>query len=102
MIAKALTEFMIDLAAAMARDDYETRRKRQAQDIEKAKTSGKYLERQPVHELEKTFSYYSMKGKAAHRYKACLNAVVWPLLKRSSWVSLGSNNSFLQMLAVVL
>ena len=27
MIAKVLTEFMIDLAAAMSRDDYETRRK---------------------------------------------------------------------------
>ena len=27
MISKVLTEFMIDLAAAMARDDYETRRK---------------------------------------------------------------------------
>lgn len=37
MTSKVLTEFMIDLAAAMARDDYETRRKRQAQGIEKAK-----------------------------------------------------------------
>lgn len=37
MSAKVLTEFMIDLAAAMARDGYETRRKRQSQGIEKAK-----------------------------------------------------------------
>ncbi|MDT9694377.1 resolvase, partial [Streptomyces sp. P9(2023)] len=42
MISKVLTEFMIDLAAAMARDDYETRQKRQAQGIEKAKALGKY------------------------------------------------------------
>ena len=28
------TEFMLDLGAAMARDDYETRHKRQAQDCE--------------------------------------------------------------------
>ena len=37
MVYSVLTDFMIDLAAAMARDDYETRRKRQAQGIEKAK-----------------------------------------------------------------
>ncbi|HHY0517209.1 TPA: hypothetical protein ACVU5C_003741 [Vibrio parahaemolyticus] len=47
MISRVLTEFMIDLAAVMARDDYETRRKRQAQGIEKAKTLGKYQGRKP-------------------------------------------------------
>lgn len=36
-IQQALTNFMLDLGAAMARDDYETRQKRQAQGIEKAK-----------------------------------------------------------------
>ncbi|WP_318409150.1 recombinase family protein [Photobacterium leiognathi] len=41
-ITLALTEFMLDLGAAMARDDYETRHKRQAQGIEKAKAEGKY------------------------------------------------------------
>lgn len=51
MIARVLTEFMVDLAAAMARDDYETRRKRQAQGIAKAKTLGKYQGRKPDHEL---------------------------------------------------
>ncbi|MBS0045157.1 recombinase family protein [Shewanella sp. M16] len=40
-IQKALTNFMIDLAAGMARDDYETRRVRQAQGIAKAKAEGK-------------------------------------------------------------
>ena len=40
-IQKALTNFMIDLAAGMARDDYETRRTRQAQGIAKAKAEGK-------------------------------------------------------------
>ncbi len=38
----ALTEFMLDLGAAMARDDYETRHKRQAQGTAKAKSEGKY------------------------------------------------------------
>ncbi len=46
-ITLALTEFMLDLGAAMARDDYETRHKRQAQGIEKAKSEGKYRGRQP-------------------------------------------------------
>jgi DNA invertase Pin-like site-specific DNA recombinase len=46
-ITLALTEFMLDLGAAMARDDYETRYKRQAQGIEKAKAEGKYRGRQP-------------------------------------------------------
>ena len=41
-ITLALTEFILDLGAAMARDDYETRHKRQAQGIAKAKAEGKY------------------------------------------------------------
>ncbi|PSU58076.1 recombinase family protein [Photobacterium phosphoreum] len=45
-ITLALTEFMLDLGAAMARDDYETRHKRQAQGIAKAKEEGKYRGRQ--------------------------------------------------------
>ena len=46
-ITLALTEFMLDLGAAMARDDYETRYKRQSQGIAKAKAEGKYRGRQP-------------------------------------------------------
>lgn len=41
-IQQALTAFMLDLGAAMARDDYETRRKRTKQGIEKAKSAGRY------------------------------------------------------------
>ncbi|MEZ8383481.1 MULTISPECIES: recombinase family protein [Vibrio] len=41
-IQQALTSFMLDLGAAMARDDYETRMKRTKQGIEKAKAQGKY------------------------------------------------------------
>ena len=37
----------LTLSAAMARDDYETRHKRQAQGIAKAKVEGKYRGRQP-------------------------------------------------------
>ncbi|SMY37488.1 hypothetical protein PMAL9190_03026 [Photobacterium malacitanum] len=46
-ITLALTEFMLDLGAAMARDDYETRHKCQAQGIAKAKEEGKCRGRQP-------------------------------------------------------
>lgn len=41
-IQQALTNFMLDLCAAMARDDYETRQKRTLQGIEKAKLAGRY------------------------------------------------------------
>ena len=50
-ITKALTDFMLDLGAAMARDDYETRQKRQAQGIAKAKVEGKYKGKQVNQEL---------------------------------------------------
>lgn len=42
VMTKILTEFMINLAAAQARDDYETRLNRQKQGIAKAKAEGKY------------------------------------------------------------
>ncbi|MCG9630155.1 recombinase family protein [Vibrio sp. Isolate30] len=50
-INKALSNFILDLAAAMARDDYETRAKRQRQGIEKAKLEGKYKGRAKDDEL---------------------------------------------------
>lgn len=48
-IQQALTNFMLDLGAAMARDDYETRYKRTLQGIEKAKKAGRFKGR-PVDE----------------------------------------------------
>ena len=50
-ISKALTEFMIDLAAGMAKDDYDTRRERQRQGIERARAKGKHLGRKADMEL---------------------------------------------------
>lgn len=41
-IQQALTSFMFNIGAAMARDDYETRLKRTKQGIEKAKEAGRY------------------------------------------------------------
>ncbi|WP_241909735.1 helix-turn-helix domain-containing protein [Vibrio sp. 10N.261.55.A7] len=64
MISKVLTEFMIDLAAAMARDDYETRRKRQAQGIQKAKALGKYQGRKPDLQLRENVALLLSEGKS--------------------------------------
>ncbi|GLO64007.1 resolvase [Vibrio sp. MACH09] len=64
MIAKVLTEFMIDLAAAMSRDDYETRRKRQAQGIAKAKAAGKYQGRKPNIKLRENIILLIGEGKS--------------------------------------
>ncbi|MGR5364326.1 recombinase family protein [Vibrio mediterranei] len=64
MISRVLTEFMIDLAAAMARDDYETRRKRQAQGIEKAKALGKYRGRKPDLKLRENIQLLLTEGKS--------------------------------------
>jgi DNA invertase Pin-like site-specific DNA recombinase len=52
-IQQALTAFMLDLGAAMARDDYETRQKRQKQGIDKAVKEGKYKGRPVDTELHK-------------------------------------------------
>ncbi|HBC3474103.1 TPA: recombinase family protein [Vibrio parahaemolyticus] len=64
MISRVLTEFMIDLAAAMARDDYETRRKRQAQGIKKAKALGKYQGRKPDLKLRENIQLLLAEGKS--------------------------------------
>ncbi|MCP4990215.1 MAG: recombinase family protein [Colwellia sp.] len=64
MISRVLTDFMIDLAAAMARDDYETRRKRQAQGIEKAKALGKYQGRKPDLKLRENIQLLLTEGKS--------------------------------------
>ncbi|CDL37137.1 Putative resolvase [Citrobacter freundii] len=42
-ILRAVNAMLIDILATMARQDYETRRKRQAQGIERAKAEGLYL-----------------------------------------------------------
>lgn len=44
-ILRAINNMLIDILATMARADYETRRKRQAQGIERAKADGKYTGR---------------------------------------------------------
>lgn len=64
MISKILTEFLIDLAAGMARDEYETRRNRQAEGIEKAKKLGKYKGRKPNAILRENIRLLLSEGKS--------------------------------------
>ncbi|MDF4896703.1 recombinase family protein [Vibrio parahaemolyticus] len=64
MISRVLIEFMIDLATAMTRDDYETRRKRQAQGIEKAKALVKYQGRKPDLKLRENIQLLLAEGKS--------------------------------------
>ncbi|MCL1127933.1 hypothetical protein L2764_26640, partial [Shewanella surugensis] len=87
MIAKVLTEFMIDLAAAMARDDYETRRKRQAQGISKAKALGKYQGRQPDHELRENIRLLISEGKSWSQVQNLLKCSRSTIAKASKFAS---------------
>tara|TARA_B100001057_G_scaffold199842_1_gene200556 strand:- start:232 stop:618 length:387 start_codon:yes stop_codon:yes gene_type:complete len=48
---KAINNMMMDMLAAISRKDYEDRRRRQKQGIEKAKKEGKYQGRKPDLEL---------------------------------------------------
>ncbi|MCE7733151.1 recombinase family protein, partial [Vibrio campbellii] len=50
---KAINNMMMDMLAAIARKDYQDRRRRQAEGIKKAKEEGKYRGRQPNLELHK-------------------------------------------------
>lgn len=50
-MVKAINSMMMDMLAAIARKDYQDRRRRQAEGIKKAKEEGKYRGRQPNLEL---------------------------------------------------
>lgn len=47
IVLEAVQEMLLKLALQMARDDYETRRERQRQGIEQAKSAGRYAGRRP-------------------------------------------------------
>ncbi len=54
----AINSMMMDMLAAIARKDYQDRRRRQAEGIKKAKEEGKYRGRQADSDLhEKSISY---------------------------------------------
>lgn len=73
-IQQALTAFMLDLGAAMARDDYETRRNRQ-----KAKANGAYKGRKVdtvLHENIKTMLSGGMSYTAIQNALGCSRSTI--------------------------
>ncbi|OOE64078.1 recombinase family protein [Salinivibrio kushneri] len=61
-VLDAINNMLIDLMAAMARKDYETRRARQQQGIAAAKQAGKYKGRQPDSERHQKVHRYREMG----------------------------------------
>lgn len=85
-ITLALTEFMLDLGAAMARDDYETRHKRQSQGIAKAKAGGKYRGRQVNEVLHQDIRDQLMLGRSYSEIQqklGCSRATIAKISKKS-------------------
>lgn len=62
----AMNGMMLDMLAAIARKDYEDRRRRQAQGIDAAKSQGKYQGRQPDH---KKREYIKFLLESGHSYR---------------------------------
>ncbi len=84
-ITLALTEFMLDLGAAMARDDYETRHKRQAQGIAKAKAEGKYRGRRVNESLHQDIRDQLSLGRSYSEIQqklGCSRATIARVVKR--------------------
>ena len=64
---KAINNMMMDMLAAISRKDYEDRRRRQKEGIEKAKEMGKYLGRRPNLELhEQIYKLRVLKKMSIH------------------------------------
>lgn len=66
-ILQAVNGMLLDMLAAVARKDYEDRRRRQMQGIEKAQAEGKYVGRKP--DLKKRASIASLLS-AGHSYSS--------------------------------
>ena len=70
-ILRAVNAMLIDILATMARQDYETRRKRQAQGIAKAKQAGLYTGKEKDLEARETVhEMLAQNVKPAHIMKA--------------------------------
>ena len=60
----AINDLMLDMLAAVARKDYQDRRRRQKEGIAKAKTSGLYKGRRENAELHKKIEMLLQEGKS--------------------------------------
>lgn len=67
----AINSMMLDMLAAVARKDYEDRRRRQAEGIEKAKKIGKYKGRRMNHNLHENIIALLKAGKRSQSFSLC-------------------------------
>lgn len=72
---KSINSMMMDMLAAIARKDYQDRRRRQAEGIKKAKEEGKYRGRQPDLELHEKIYQLRIVNKLSIRDTAKLTNV---------------------------
>lgn len=75
----AINSMLVEMMAAIARKDYEQRRERQAQGIQKAKAAGKYLGRPVDEELHKRVKELLGAGlgiRATARHASCSTTTV--------------------------
>lgn len=69
----AINSMMLDMLAAIARKDYEDRRKRQLQGIEKAKKEGRYTGRKENHRVHSQIEGLLLMGKSYGEIVETLN-----------------------------
>lgn len=67
IVLEAVQDMLLKLALQMARDDYELRRERQAQGIERAKAEGKYRGRRPRRDIQRKIIELRIAGMSIHR-----------------------------------
>ncbi|WP_038876171.1 recombinase family protein [Vibrio jasicida] len=92
---KAINNMMMDMLAAIARKDYQDRRRRQAEGIKKAKEEGKYRGRQPNLELHKKIYQLRVVNKLSiHDTAKLANVSPRTVIRVAQKLSKESNSDF--------
>ncbi|MFH0274942.1 recombinase family protein [Vibrio jasicida] len=92
---KAINSMMMDMLAAIARKDYQDRRRRQAEGIRKAKEEGKYRGRQPNLELhEKIYQLRVINKLSIHDTAKLANVSPRTVIRVAKKLSKESNCDF--------
>ena len=92
---KAINSMMMDMLAAIARKDYQDRRRRQAEGIKKAKEEGKYRGRQPNLELHKKIYQLRVVNKLSiHDTAKLANVSPRTVIRVAQKLSKESNSDF--------
>lgn len=88
----AINSMMLDMLAAIARKDYEDRRKRQLQGIEKAKLEGKYTGRKENHRVRSQIEGLLRMGKSYGEIVKTLNCSRSTIAKVKRNIDISSDN----------